>query len=68
MGFKDNLSALLKPPGVGNSKLTAQTTHQLLSNFQKVKKGLIYVMVDSTPVISTFVAATQYKRSYQLLL
>lgn len=52
-GFKDNLSALLKPP-VGNSKLTAQMTHQLLSNFQKVKKGLIYVMVDSTPVISTF--------------
>jgi hypothetical protein len=53
-GFKDNLSALLKPPGVGNSKLTAQMTHQLLSNFQKVKKGLIYVMVDSPPVISTF--------------
>lgn len=53
-GFKDNLSALLKPPGVGNSKLTAQMTHQLLSNFQKVKKRLIYVMVDSTPVISTF--------------
>jgi hypothetical protein len=54
-GFEDtNLSALLKPQGVGNSKLTAQMTHQLLSNFQKVKKALIYVMVDSTPVISTF--------------